>query len=279
MTPSDFTFICQLVRDRSCIVLEPGKEYLVESRLLPIVRELQLPSISGLVEALRRNLDNGLASKVIEAMVTNETSFFRDIHPYEAFKKQILPALISRRQATRRLNIWSAACSSGQEPYSLAILLKENFPELAYWSVNILATDLSNEILEKARKGIYNQIEVNRGLPAAMLARHFTQHGMSWQISDEIRRMVEFREMNLSRFWPLLPQMDIVLLRNVMIYFEADTKKVILARVANLLQPDGYLLLGGAETTLNLSTAFQRVDFGKVGFYQLISRGASSGIQ
>jgi chemotaxis protein methyltransferase CheR len=189
-------------------------------------------------------------------------------------KKHVFPALIERRRLSRTLNIWSAAASTGQEAYSITILLKEDFPELRNWRVSILATDLSGEVLAKARDGLYNQIEVNRGLPAALLARYLKQHGAQWQLCEEIRRQVEFREMNLTRPWPHLPPMDFILLRNVMIYFDVDAKKAILDKMASLLRPDGYLLLGGAETTLNLNASFQRMEFSKAGFFRLTSGAA-----
>src|SRR5262249_50861370 len=159
---------------------------------------------------------------------------------------------IARRRNERRLYVWCAACSSGQEPYSIALLVREHFPELAGWQVSLLATDLSGEVLAKARAGRYNQIEINRGLPAALMVKYFRQHGSAWELSEDVRRMVDFREMNLARPWPFLPRMDLVFLRNVMIYFDIETKKAILGRAARLLRPDGYLVLGGAETTLNL---------------------------
>ncbi len=270
MTPEDFDYICRLVRDRSAITLERGKEYLVETRLIPIVRELDLGSITTLVARLRTAPDNGLSTRIVEAMVTTETSFYRDAHPFEGLKQLVLPDLIARRRDERVLNVWSAACSTGQEPYSLSILLREHFPELATWTVNILATDLSSEVLARARAGVYNQIEVNRGLPAQLLVKYFHQHGTAWELSEEIRSRVQFRELNLVRPWPALARMDLVFLRNVMIYFDVETKKTILGRMARLLRPDGYLLLGGAETTLNLSDSFRRVEQSRAGFYQLI---------
>jgi chemotaxis protein methyltransferase CheR len=269
MTTKDFEFIYRLVRDRSSIVLEAGKEYLVESRLTPLVRHLELDSIADLVGQLRTGLDNGLRRRVVEAMVTTETSFFRDHHPFETLRKMVLPQLISQRADERRLNVWCAACSTGQEPYSLAILMREHFPILAGWQVSILATDLSGEVLERARKGRYHQIEVNRGLPAVLLVKYFRQRGTDWELTDDIRRMIEFREMNLAEPWLPLPRMDLVFLRNVMIYFGVDTKKMILGRVARLLRPEGYLLLGGAETTLNLDDSFRRAENLKGSFYQM----------
>jgi chemotaxis protein methyltransferase CheR len=273
MTEQDFDFVRKLVQDRSAVVLEPGKEYLVETRLAPLMRQLNLTSIGELIAQLRSPSANGLCTQVVEAMVTTETSFFRDLHPYESLKKTVLPELIRLRSEERRFCIWSAACSTGQEPYSIAMLLREHFPQLAGWKIQLLATDLSTEVLARAREGRFNQIEVNRGLPAALLVKHFKQHhGSFWQLSDDIRSMVEFREMNLARPWPILPRMDLILLRNVMIYFDVPTKKTILRRAAEVLRPDGYLILGGAETTFNLDDSFRRVEQIRGGFYQLGNR-------
>jgi chemotaxis protein methyltransferase CheR len=271
MTDDEYRFICRVVYDRAALVLEAGKEYLVETRLMPIVRQLQLGSITDLVARLRSGSDNGLLICVTEAMVTTETSFFRDAAAFEGLKTGVVPDLIARRATERSLNIWCAACSTGQEPYSLAILLREYFPQLATWQVSILATDLSNEVLERARAGRFSQLEVNRGLPANLMIKYFRQHGSMWELTEEIRRAVQFQEMNLTRPWSFLPRMDLILMRNVMIYFDIDTKKAILGRVARLLKPDGYLLLGGAETTLNLDDSFRRVEHRKAGYYQLVA--------
>ena len=203
-------------------------------------------------------------------MVTTETTFFRDLHPFEALRKSLIPELIRKRQNERCLNIWCAACSTGQEPYSVALLIREHLPELRGWKVNILATDLSRNVLARARQGLYTQLEVNRGLPAALLVKHFRQHGTSWQLHDDLLAMVDFQELNLVSAWPPLPRMDIVFLRNVMIYFDVETKKGILGRIAKVLQSDGYLLLGGAETTFNLNDSYRRLEQFKTGFYQLI---------
>jgi chemotaxis protein methyltransferase CheR len=271
MTDQDFAFIRELLQRRSAIVLEEGKQYLVESRLAPLVRRLNLGSLADLVNRLRAGPANGLQVQVVEALATSETSFFRDHHPFEALRKVVLPDLVRRRGGERRLHIWCAACASGQEPYSLALLLREHFPELAGWQVALLASDFSREILVRARAGRYNQIEVNRGLPAALLVKYFRQHGTDWQLEADVRNRVDFQEINLARPWPPLPRMDLILIRNVMIYFDTETKKAILARLARLLRPDGYLLLGGAETTLNLSDSYRRVEQLKSGFYQLVS--------
>jgi chemotaxis protein methyltransferase CheR len=268
MTDQDFQFVAKLLRERSAVVLEPGKQYLVEARLTPIVHKLQLKSISELVARARAEPRNGLPTQIVEAMVTNETSFFRDVHPFESLRKTILPELIARRGTERTLNFWCAACSTGQEPYSLAIMLSEHFPQLANWRVRLIASDLSCEVLARAREGLYSQLEANRGLPATLLVKYFRQHANQWQVRDQVRQMIEFMEINLAAAWPALPAMDLILVRNVMIYFEADTKKTILGKVGRLLRPDGYLLLGGAETTFGLDDSFQRVEPLKAGFYQ-----------
>jgi chemotaxis protein methyltransferase CheR len=271
MTDLDFDVIRRVLLERSAIALEADKRYLVEARLTPVVRRLQLHSLGQLIAQMRTEPGNGLYRQVVEAMVTTETSFFRDHHPFEGLRTVVIPKLIERRRNERALNIWCAACSTGQEPYSVALLLREHFPDLAAWRIWLLASDLSRDVLARAREGRFKQIEVNRGLPAALLVKYFEQHGTEWQLSAAIRGMVSFQEINLAPPWPALPPMDLILMRNVMIYLNVDTKKAILSRLARLLRPDGYLLLGGAETTLNLSDAFRRVEPIKAGFYQLVA--------
>jgi chemotaxis protein methyltransferase CheR len=273
MTEQDFQVVRKFLVERSAIVLEAGKEYLVETRLAPLVRELNLNSIGELIAQLRWQPGNGLSRQVVEAMVTTESSFFRDHHPFEDLRKAVIPDLIQRRRAERRLTIWCAASSTGQEPYSIALLLREHFPELAGWRISLMASDLSRQVLERARQGRYRQIEVNRGLPAALLVKYFEQHGTDWQLKAAIRGMVDFQEINLAQAWPALPRMDLVLIRNVMIYFDVESKKAILGRLARVLKPDGYLLLGGAETTFNLDDSYHRVVALKSGFYQLVDAG------
>lgn len=265
---ADFQFMQQMLRQRSGIVLEPGKEYLLETRLLPVVRMEKLESIPQLIAKLRQPGSESLAKLVIEAMTTNETSFFRDYHPFETLRTQILPELVSKRGAERRLNIWCAAASTGQEPYSLAMIVKEIGGSLASWSVEILATDLSDDVLERAREGLFSQLEVNRGLPAPMLVKYFQQDGLSWRLKPEIRQMVTFRKLNLLEPFSQLPAMDLVLIRNVLIYFDFPTKQDILGRIGRVLKPDGYLFLGGAETTVNVDDSYARVTFGKTVCYQ-----------
>jgi chemotaxis protein methyltransferase CheR len=264
----DFSYIQNLVHQRSAIVIETGKEYLVESRLLPLLRHEGFDSLSSLVRALRLRGYDGLHQKVVEAMTTNETSWFRDFHPFETLKKEIIPDMMKKRSATRALNIWCAACSSGQEPYSIAILLREHFPALASWKVRILATDLSSEMVTRARLGKYNQIEINRGLPAPILVKYFSMYGPEWTIKDDLRRLMEFRVLNLADTWPPMGDMDIVFLRNVLIYFNIQTKKEIFSKLRRLLRMDGYLFLGSAETTFNLDDSFERTQFDKTGCYR-----------
>jgi chemotaxis protein methyltransferase CheR len=264
----DFDYIRDLVRDRAAIVLEPGKEYLAVTRLDPVVRRAGLGSLSELVATLRQDDDTALSEQVIDALTTNETTFFRDLHPFESLRNHILPALIERKRLSRSLFIWSAGCSSGQEPYSVAMLIREDFPQLAEWQVSILGTDVSVAMLERARAGRYGQIEVNRGLPAHLLVKYFRRAGVGWEIDGSVRAMVRFRQQNLVDPWPSMPPMDLVLMRNVMIYFDVAAKREILARVGEVLAPHGYLLLGTSETTLHLDDSFRRHAVGPTGWYQ-----------
>lgn len=266
---TSFDYVRDFVRTEAGIVIEAGKEYLVESRLLPLCRHESLDSIDALVQRLRAAQGQPLARRLVDAMTTNETTFFRDVEPFETLRKHVLPALIEARRPTRQLNIWYAASSTGQEPYSASMLIDTEFPELKAWTLNQLATDLSPTVLARAREGRYSQLEVNRGLPAKYLVRYFTKCGPDWQVQDSIRRMVRFEEMNLVKPWPLLPQMDIIMLRNVMIYFDTEAKKRILRNVRTLLRPDGYLFLGGAESPMNIDESFDRQQYERAGCYRL----------
>ncbi len=265
----EFDYIRTLVHDQAAIVLDPGKEYLVESRLTPLASREGYLGIGDLVANLRRGMPSTLKKKVVDAMTTNETSFFRDHEPFEVLKKTILPELIKARAATRQLNIWCAASSTGQEPYSVAMMIRENFPELATWKIFYLATDIAGDVLERARAGRYTQLEVNRGLPVSYLVKYFDKKGTEWQLNDKIRDMVQIQKLNLIRPWPLLPPLDIVMIRNVLIYFDPETKKKILQQIHSLLRPDGSLFLGGAETTLNLDARFKRMPYERAGCYRL----------
>ena len=269
LDPISFTYLSTFVREKSAIVLEPSKAYLLESRLMPIARQNGLASLPELVAHLQRPGSQSLGRQVVDAMTTNETSFYRDIHPFDAMKQQVVPELLKSRQKERTLNIWSNACSSGQEVYSIAMLLREHFPELAGWKVRLIASDLSSSILDKARAGIFNQTEVNRGLPMQLMMKYFTRNGLQWQVNSEIRNSVEFLECNLIQAWPnQLPKMDIIFLRNVLIYFDPPTKTAVLNKASALLRPDGYLFLGGAESTMNLAVSLNREVIGKATCYR-----------
>jgi chemotaxis protein methyltransferase CheR len=269
LSQPEFNYVRRLVHDQSAIVLEEDKGYLVESRLLPLARREGFTSINLLVQKMQSEPLNGLHHRAVEAMTTNETSFFRDFHPFEGLKKFVLPDLIARRAQERKLSIWCAASSSGQEPYSLSMLIRENFPQLSSWNIRILATDLSTDILARAREGRYSQLEVNRGLPASFLVKYFQKRGCDWYLRDDIRNMVEYQILNLSSAWPILPPMDIVLIRNVLIYFGIETKKEILAKVRRILKPDGYFFLGAAETTFSIDESFERAQFDRATCYRI----------
>ncbi|EMI56784.1 CheR family methyltransferase [Rhodopirellula sallentina] len=269
LSPTDFDFLAKLVLERSAIVLEQSKSYLLESRLNPVARENGFDTIGELADALRKPNHRQLADAVVDAMTTNETSFYRDIHPFEVLKKQLLPELIEKRSKEKRLTIWSNACSSGQEVYSIAMMIREHFPQLLDWDVRLRATDLSNDILERAQKGIFNQTEVNRGLPMQLLMKYFHREGVHWQINDDIRSMVRFDSVNLIENWPLtLANVDVVFLRNVLIYFTPDTKRQILAKVRQRIKDDGCLFLGGSENTMNLTNEFERVQVDRTVYYR-----------
>ena len=256
MTPLDYDYLRKLLKDRSGLVLSTEKQYLVESRLTPLARKAGIASLGDLVAKLRGN-DERLAVDVVEAMTTNETFFYRDKIPFDHFRDTIVPGLLAARAKERRLRIWCSAASTGQEPYSLAMCLREMKDKLTGWRVEILGTDLSNEVLEKAKAGVYSQFEVQRGLPIQMLVKHFSQVGDTWQISPEMRAMVQYRQLNLLSDFSHLGSFDVIFCRNVLIYFDQETKISVLNRVARLLDPDGFLVLGAAETVVGLTEAFK----------------------
>lgn len=265
---SDFDYIRDLVRREAAIVLEPGKEYLALTRLDPIARGKGLASVADLIARLRLGGRTDLHEEVVDALTTNETSFFRDLHPFESLRTHVLPEVIERNAGRRSLTVWCAACSSGQEPYSVAMLIREHFPELTAWRIDLVATDISASMLERARAGRYGQLEVNRGLPAQFLLKYFRRDGAYWELDPSVRRMVRFQRHNLIGAWPPFPTFDIVFLRNVLIYFDLETKRQVLARVRSVMRPDGYLLLGGSETTLNIDDGFERVPIGRTTWYR-----------
>jgi chemotaxis protein methyltransferase CheR len=269
LSPTDFSFVSDLVYRQSGIVLEADKDYLVDARLTGVIRHMGLDSLDTLVQQLRASGADALKHRVVEAMTTNETSFFRDIKPFDTLKQVVLPELIKRRAALKSLSIWCAASSSGQEPYSIAMTLCEAFPELANWRLSFVATDLSSQMVNRCRAGKFSQIEVNRGLPAKLLIKYFKQAGVDWEIDAKLRKMIDFRELNLLSAWPRLQNLDIVFIRNVLIYFDTATKKQILGRIRGLMAPDGVLFLGGAETTLNLDDNYERIAADRSGCYRI----------
>jgi chemotaxis protein methyltransferase CheR len=269
VNPADFDYIRRFVRQHSAIVLDETKEYLVTSRLEPLARREGTGSLDELVRRLKAHAWGDLHAQVVEAMTTNETSFFRDGGPFEALRREILPPIVKRALATRQLDIWSAASSSGQEAYSIAMLLDHHFPALTSWKIQILGTDLALTMIQRARAGLYKQLEVNRGLPAPMLVKYFERDGVDWKVKDTIRRRTSFQQMSLTERWTAIPPMDVVFMRNVLIYFDIATKRQILERVRRVLRPDGVLFLGSGETTLNIDDSFQPVQFEKTMFYRL----------
>jgi chemotaxis protein methyltransferase CheR len=262
MTPQDFDYLRQLLRERSGLMLSAEKQYLAESRLLPVARRHELKTLGELIAVLRAHPAAPLVSEVVEAMTTNETFFFRDKTPFEHFRQTIMPALIEKRAREKRIRIWCAAASTGQEPYSLAMALKEMMvtqPALANFRIDILATDLSGEVLERARSGVYTQFEVQRGLPIQLLLKYFKQSGDSWQIASDIRAMVQLRPLNLLNDFSPLGTFDLVFCRNVLIYFDQPSKINVFNRIAKQIPDDGFLVLGAAETVVGLTDAFKPV--------------------
>jgi chemotaxis protein methyltransferase CheR len=279
MKAASFTALAGLLKDRSGLVLPEGKGYLVDSRLMPIVRRRGLQDLDDLVAKLLTD-KNGLVKEVTDAMTTNESLFFRDMRPFDLFRNEILPEKLKSRATTRRLRIWCAACSTGQEPYSLAMILREEAVKLQGWTIDILGTDLSSEVIERAREGVYSQFEVQRGLPIQFLVKYFTQIGdTSWRINDTLRSMVKFREYNLLDNLASLGSFDIVFCRNVLIYFDAETKRQVLDSISRLLPPDGVLYLGGAETVIGVNDRFKPIE-GQRGVYGLVpeAQGAAGRI-
>jgi chemotaxis protein methyltransferase CheR len=259
VTALDYEFLRRLLRECSGLVLLADRQYLVESRLLPVARRAGLAGLAELVQRLRSPNSQGLATQVVEAMTTNESFFFRDKIPFEHFRDTIMPGLIATRASRRRIRIWCAAASTGQEPYSLAMSLKEMGDRISGWRIEIVATDISNEVLEKARSGIYSQFEVQRGLPISLLLKYFTQIGDNWQIAPSIRAMVQFRPLNLIGDFAHLGIFDVVFCRNVLLYFDQETKTRVLDRVACVMDREGYLVLGAAETVVGLTDCFKPV--------------------
>jgi len=262
-----FDYLCGLLRRRTGVCIDQSKQYLVVARLMPIVRQRKIPSLETLIDRVRQGVDPSLEKDVLCAMMTHETSFFRDKAPFEALR-QVIADLASRRSAERQLTLWSAACSTGQEPYSMAMTLLEHFRELvATWRIRIIATDFSEPILARAREGVFSELETNRGLPPALLKKYFRPLQGRFSIVQECRQLVEFRFMNLNGTWPMMPLADIVFLRNVMLYFDVPTRSALVSRVRRVLRPDGSLFLGGAETMIGIDDGWNRIVHGGCSHY------------
>ena len=255
-----FAFVSDLVRRETAMLYDPGKEYLVEARLLPLAREAGCPDVDSYVVRLQSDLAE--RRKALDALTINETSWFRDNAPYQAFTETLLPAVLAARGHVKHLSIWSAACSSGQEAYSLTMLLDQHLPQ--GWTAQILATDVSTAMLDRVNAGRYSQVEMNRGMPATTLVKYFSRTGSEWEVADHLKKMVRTQHLNLAAPFPLLPTFDIVFLRNVLIYFDMDVKRDILRRVRQVVAPDGYLLLGSSETTLDMDDDWGRENVGRV---------------
>jgi chemotaxis protein methyltransferase CheR len=256
MTPLDYEYLQKILKERSGLMLSADKKYLLESRLVPLARKLSVAGIAELVQKMKAGSE-ALINDVVEAMTTNETFFFRDKTPFDHFRDTVVPELIRARAGKRSLRIWCAASSTGQEPYSLAMILKDMGAALSGWRVEIIATDLSPEVLEKSRSGLYTQFEVQRGLPIQLLVKHFTQVGAMWQLNADTRALVQYRQFNLLQDFGQLGKFDIIFCRNVLIYFDQVTKTDIFGRLAQATEPDGYLFLGAAETVIGLTDRYR----------------------
>jgi len=256
---ADFDFVRALVKQRAAIVLEPGKEYLVEARLLPVARSVGCDSLEALVGKLKTGQNAALQTKVIEAMTTNETSWFRDLHPFEAFCSRVVPEILETRKAEKTIRMWCGAASSGQEPYTVLILLAERFPQLKDWTIDFLATDISAEMIAKCQAGKYSQLEMNRGMPTPLLLKYFERDGLDWRVKQELRSRVQFKTMNLATPWPAMRTLDVVFLRNVMIYFDVESRQELVGRLFDQLAPGGYLFVGHSESLLGLGHRFKAV--------------------
>lgn len=255
MNTADFELLAELLKKESGLIVTPDKAYLLESRLMPVARKREFADIAALVLKLRAMPERSLVNDIVEAMTTNETSFFRDIRPFERFENTVLPFLLEARK-TKKLRIWCAAASSGQEPYTLAMLMNEKGLYDQGWNIEIIGTDIDNSVLDRAREGIYTQFEVQRGLPVKLLMKYFSQKDDKWQINEDIRSKVKYSQLNLLKPFSVVGSFDIIFCRNVLIYFDQETKGDILDRMANNCAKDGFLFLGGAETVMGITKSF-----------------------
>jgi chemotaxis protein methyltransferase CheR len=268
LAPQDMEFIRNLVLARSAIALEDNQHYLVEARLLPLAREAGHPDVPALLSQLRLRPFSEQHRRVVEAMTTNETSFFRDVHPWEALRRKIIPGIIDRRAGEKRLNIWCAASSSGQEPYSTMMLLRDDFPQLASWNLRFMCSDFSEAMVARGRAGKFNQLEMGRGLPALALVKHFERVGTEFQVKAHLRTGFEWFQMNLAGPWPPMPTMDLIFIRNVLIYFKPEIRAQILEKARKLLMPHGALMLGTTESPHGLCPGLITESFGATNYYR-----------
>jgi chemotaxis protein methyltransferase CheR len=276
VSTSDFDYVRELLKRRTGIALEGDKGYLVESRLLPVARKHNLSDVAVLINHIRHQDGGSIAGDVLDALCTNETSWLRDGEPFRVLVNDVLPQLMEARRETRSLTLWSAACALGQEPYSLAMMLEDVLPPQG-WTYRIVATDFSGAALARAEAGLYRQLEINRGLPASLLVRHFERDGTNWRISEAMRQPITFQRNNLLHDPPPVTRADVVLLRNVLIYFDLPTRQRVLDKVRTILAPDGVLFLGAAETTLGLSEGWVRTTHGRTTINRVEKTGWQAG--
>jgi chemotaxis protein methyltransferase CheR len=256
MTPADYDFLRKFLKEKSGLDLSADKQYLVESRLVPLARKAGMAGLDELIQKVKSG-NAALCGDVVEAMTTNETFFFRDKTPFDHLRDVVLPEMIAARSTRRSLRIWCAAASTGQEPYSIAMVIKEMSAQLAGWRVEIVGTDISQQVLEKSKSGLYTQFEVQRGLPIQLLVKYFKQVGDMWQIAPELRAMIQYKPLNLLTDFSHMGKYDIIFCRNVLIYFDQDMKTQIFGRLAKCMEPDGFLALGAAETVVGLTDGFK----------------------
>jgi chemotaxis protein methyltransferase CheR len=268
MKPADLEYLCAMLYEDTGVVLDNSKAYLFESRLAILSRSEGVESIDELLDKLRTNHNGELRRRFVDCMLTKETSFFRDIQPFAALQRKILPELIEARRPDKRLVVWSAACATGQEIFSGAMLIREHFPDVLSWSLDLRASDVSDDALSRASTGAFSLLEMNRGLPVSFLMRYFHQQKLEWKVRDEVRKMIRFFPLNLVRQWPGMLQADLLLLRNVLIYFNADVRREVLARAAQQLRIGGYLMLGGAETMVDAGLPLKPVFIEKALFFR-----------
>ncbi len=262
-----FQYICNLVFKQAAIILSEDKEYLVETRLSPLAAKSGFGSVNDFIHSISKSPTEAIKQKITEAITTNETSFFRDQYLFEEIRDSIIPEIIKNNEDSRGFKIWCAASSTGQEPYSLAMLIDDSFPQLDGWDIEIIATDINCDVLSKAKSGIFSQIEVNRGLPARLLSKYFKKEGAFWMIDEGLKSRIQFSQINLAGRWGNLPIFDLVLMRNVLIYFNSDTKQEILKKAKQHLKPQGFLLLGTAESLVGLDVDLSKKKQGKVIYY------------